>query len=70
MTKKESQWFLGYKAHIGADKDTGLVQTVKTAAANIHNANMTSELLRGKEEELFGDSGYTGAGKRGRKNPQ
>lgn len=68
--KKWNQWFFGCKAHIGADKDTGLVQTVKTTAANVHNANMTSELLCGEEEEFFGDSGYTGADKRGRKNPQ
>ena len=62
--KKGNQWHFGYKAHIGVDKDTGLVHTVKVTAANEHDVTMTSQLLHGEEKEVYGDSGYTGADKR------
>lgn len=63
-TKKGNQWYFGYKAHIGVDKDSGLVHTVKATSANVHDVTMTSELLTGEENEVYGDSGYTGAEKR------
>lgn len=62
-TKKGNTWYFGYKAHIGVDKDTGLVHTLKTTAANVHDVTMTSELLSGDEETVYGDSGYLGAEK-------
>ena len=58
------QWHFGYKAHIGVDKDSGLVHTVKATAANVHDVSETSKLLTGEEEAVYGDSGYLGAGKR------
>lgn len=63
-TKKRNQYYFGFKAHIGVDKDTGLVHTVKATAANVHDVTMTSQLMHGEEEELYGDSGYLGADKR------
>ena len=63
-TKKGSNWHFGYKAHIGVDKNTGLVHTIKTTSANVHDVTMTEELLHGEENEIFGDSGYIGANKR------
>ena len=57
-------WHFGYKAHIGVDKDSGLVHTVKATAANVHDVSETSKLLTGEEEAVYGDSGYLGAGKR------
>lgn len=62
--KKGNVWHFGYKAHIGVDKDSGLVHTVKVTAANEHDVTVTSELLTGNEEEVYGDSGYLGAEKR------
>lgn len=63
-TKKGKNYYFGYKAHIGVDKDTGLVHTVKATAANVHDVTMTAELLTGEEESVYGDSGYLGADKR------
>ena len=63
-TKKGNQWHFGYKAHIGVDKGTGLVHSVKATAANVHDVTMTSELLTGEENEVYGDSGYIVADKR------
>lgn len=62
--KKGTTWHFGYKAHIGVDKESGLVHTLKVTAANEHDVAVTSELLTGDEEEVYGDSGYLGAEKR------
>ena len=62
--KKGNEWKFGYKAHIGADSESGLVHSVEVTAANIHDVTMTSELLTGDEEVVYGDSGYIGAEKR------
>ena len=64
QTKKGNTWHFGYKAHIGVDRDSGLVHTVKATSANVHDVSMTSELLHGEEETVNGDSGYVGAEKR------
>ena len=64
QTKKGNTWHFGYKAHIGVDRDSGIVHTVRATAANIHDVTMTSELLHGEEETVNGDSGYIGAEKR------
>lgn len=63
-TKKGNQWYFGYKAHIGVDKDSGLVHTVEATSANVHDVTMTSQLLHGEENEVYGDSAYCGADKR------
>ena len=64
QTRKGNQWFFGLKAHIGVDRDSGLVHTVVTTAANVADVTQTHALLHGKEEMVLGDAGYTGAAKR------
>ena len=64
QVKKGNTWHFGYKAHVGVDKDSGIVHTVKVTAANQHDVSMTSELLTGDETVVYGDSGYLGAEKR------
>lgn len=64
QTRKGSTWHFGYKAHIGVDRDSGLVHTIKATAANVHDVTMASKLLHGEEETVNGDSGYIGAEKR------
>ena len=61
QTKKGNQWFFGMKAHIGVDADSGLVHTVTTTAANEADVEQVSDLLHGKEEQVWADSGYRGA---------
>lgn len=62
--KKGNTWHFGYKAHIGVDKDSGLVHTIKGTSANVHDVTMVPELLNGEETVVYGDSGYLGAEKR------
>ncbi len=64
QTKKGNNWHFGFKAHIGVDKDTGLVHHLETTAANVHDVTVTQSLLTGEEEVVYGDSGYLGAEKR------
>ena len=64
QVKKGNTWHFGYKAHIGVDKDSGLVHTVEATPANVHDVSQTSSLLTGEEEVVYGDSGYLGADKR------
>lgn len=62
--KKGNVWHFGYKAHVGVDKDTGIVHRVVVTAANVHDVTVITELLHGEEREVYGDSGYLGAQKR------
>ena len=62
--RKGSQWFLGMKATIGVDKDSGLVHSVVSTAENVHNLTPVSELLHGEEDVVYGDAGYQGLERR------
>lgn len=42
QVKKGNQWYFGYKGHIGVDRDTGLVNKLKTTAANVHDLTPVS----------------------------
>ncbi len=61
QTKKGNQWHFGMKAHIGVDAESGLVHTVLTTPAHESDVAQIDDLLHGKEEVVYGDSGYTGA---------
>ena len=63
-SKKGNTWHFGYKAHIGVDRETGLVHHVVTTAANEHDVTVVNQLMHGDEDTLGGDSGYIGAEKR------
>ena len=64
QTKKGNQWHLGMKAHIGVDVASGVVHTLIGTAADEADINQTAVLLHGREESVFADAGYAGAGKR------
>jgi IS5 family transposase len=64
QTKKGNQWHFGMKAHIAVDAESGLVHTVTTTAANEADVQQIADLLHGKEEQVWADSGYRGAQKR------
>lgn len=64
QTKKGNQWHFGMNVHIGVDKDTGLIHSVETTAANVHDPTPAAELLHGEEEVVYADAGYQGIEKR------
>lgn len=71
-TKKGNQWYhrcaegfaYGRKLHIGVDKESGLIHSIVTTAANVHGLTTGTELLHGDEEVVYGDAGYQGIAKR------
>ena len=64
QTKKGNQWYFGMKVHIGVDKDTGLIHSVETTAANVHDITQAADLLHGEEKVVYADAGYRGIEKR------
>ncbi len=64
QAKKGNQWYFGMKAHIGVDKDSGLVHTLTTTAANVSDISQTAALLHGQESDVWADAGYVGVEKR------
>ena len=64
QAKKGNQWHFGMKAHIGADRDSGMVHTVISTAANVSDISQTVELLHGSETQVHADAGYVGVQKR------
>ena len=64
QTKKGNQWYFGMKAHIGTDRDSGMIHTVISTAANVSDISQTAELLHGSETQVHADAGYVGVEKR------
>lgn len=57
-TQKNGDWHFGMKAHIGVDTEHGLVHTVKTTTASVHDSQVFTELTHGEETVIAGDSAY------------
>lgn len=60
QTRKGNQWYFGMKGHIGVDSKTKLIHSVAATAANVHDSQVLSDLLHGKETRVWGDSAYRG----------
>ena len=60
QTCKGKQWHFGMKVHIGADSESGLIHSVETTAANVHDLTPAAELLHGEETVVYADAGYQG----------
>ena len=59
QTKKGNQWYFGAKYHIGVDAGSGLVHSMETTAANVHDSTPAHKLLREDDEVMYGDSAYS-----------
>lgn len=64
QSKKGNQWYLGMKAHIGADAEFGAVHTLETTSGNESDVSQTPKLLHGQEQAVHLDAGYVGVTKR------
>jgi IS5 family transposase len=64
QTCKGKQRHFGMKIHAGVDKDSGLIHSIVTTAANVHDLTPAAELLHGEEEVVYADAGYQGIEKR------
>jgi transposase, IS5 family len=48
----------GYKAHISADKDTGIIRTVETTPANEADVAVAPSIIPDRPGEVYGDRAY------------
>lgn len=64
QTKKGNQWYHGMKIHSGVDAGSGYVHTITATAANVHDIEEATKLIREDDEVMYGDSGYSGMLKR------
>jgi IS5 family transposase len=64
QTSKGKQWHFGMKVHIGVDSESGLIHSVETTAAHVHDLTPAAELLHGEETVVYTDAGYQGIEKR------
>lgn len=54
----------GMKMHIGADDVTGLIHSIQTTPANVHDLEASGKPRHGEEKRIHGDVGYRGIHKR------
>ena len=64
QTKKGNEWRFGMKVHIGVNSETGVVHSMSTTYANMHDVTEAHRLLHGGEKRVWGDAGYQGVAKR------
>jgi len=64
QTCKGKQWHFGMKDHIGVDSESGLIHSVETTAAYVHDLTPAADLLHGEETVVYADAGYQGIEKR------
>jgi IS5 family transposase len=64
QTKKGNEWHFGMKMHIGVDESNGIVHSLTTTSANVHDITETARLLQGDEDRVWADAGYQGVAKR------
>ena len=64
QTRKGKNWYFGMKLHIGVDVVSGLVHSLVTTPAHVHDLTPVPELLHGCERLVWGDAGYQGIPKR------
>ena len=49
QTKKGNEWHFGMKMHIGVEDQDGLIHSIETTAANVHDLTAPDQLLHGEE---------------------
>ncbi len=57
-TKKNNQWYRGYKLHTGIDVGSQIIRTAKITTAKVSDHDCFDELLSGDEKAVFADKGY------------
>jgi IS5 family transposase len=60
-TKKGNDWFFGMKAHIGVDGESGIVHSLGTTTAKVHDSRVWDDLLHGDEASVWADKAYINA---------
>lgn len=59
--KKGNDWYSGMKAQIGVDAGSGVVHSLETSTAKLHDSQVWDELLQGDEDSVWAGKGYVSA---------
>lgn len=57
-TRKNNNYFFGAKQHIGVDIHSGLIHSIETTTARVHDSKMLEQCLHGEEQIISGDKAY------------
>lgn len=57
-TKKNGQYYFGYKGHIGVDQQSKLIRKRKFTSANADDGTQLEDLMSGDEKSVWGDKAY------------
>ena len=73
-TKKGNDWYFGpplvvceqttagqWKAHVGVDAESGIVHSLETSTAKVHDSRVWDDLLHGDETSVWADKAYVSA---------
>lgn len=60
QTQKGKQWYFGLKAHIDVDRKRGLVHSLTTTSANVHDLHQLLNLMHGEKSFISANSSYRG----------
>jgi len=60
-TKKGNDWYFGMKAHIGVDADSGIVHSLDTTTAKVHDSRIWDDLLHDAKTSVWADKAYVSA---------
>jgi IS5 family transposase len=64
LVAKGNHWFFGMRCQIGVDESSGLVHSVVSTTANVHELNTAANRVHGEEHVIYGDAGHIGIEKR------
>jgi len=56
--RKGKKSIFGYKMHIGADMDSGIIRKAAFTTAKVHDSQVMEKLISGDEDEVMGDKAY------------
>ena len=57
-TRKNNNFYFGAKQHIGVDTEKGLIHSIETTTAKVHDSKMLKKCLHGEEVIISGDKAY------------
>lgn len=60
-TKKINDWYFGMDAHSRVDADSGVVHSLETSTARLHDSQVWDNLLLGEETSVWAYKGYVSA---------
>jgi transposase, IS5 family len=60
QTQEGKQWYFGLKVHIDVDRKRGLVHSLTTTSANVHDLHQLLNLMHGEKSFISANSSYRG----------